>query len=1138
MLENLCAYASILMINGPDVTDYHNLIILSMKKLGYLSNESGICHGYALMGMQALLLREMKNFDEHLQFLESIDIDELSPKIEAAKQKSAFFVQQAVKSGIRVRDINLKDIEAQLTKDESKLLDILPLFDGIELYFHAVKYKHLFEKNTKITSQDPLIPAPLVMPTILKEKGGIAQALHFTGMYNEEELTSYFQSLKDAFSKADPKFDQPISLLLSSSNHTINVGFDGENWILIDANKIPTQYLGSDQQIAQSVLDSLSKNENACFSTKVFVTGDNKEAVLPILDAWKMDERYKQIHALSSEKTQRSDSYDANWLEVAAAEADMEVIREFRSQNLVDSNQFVQRRTHMPLLTRAVIHNHLDLVKEFLDLGVDPNIPLQDDSDPTPLAFASQLGHIEVMNALIADPRVDPNQHDREGKTILIRAIESKDSAVVNALIENKKVDPNKPDPSGHTPLYYAAKMGNADFIRLLLSKAGMNTSEVYPNGLTLIDVVYLAMNKNDDHIIKDILAHPNVLPAIPQEYDKNSVFLEAMQSGHANVIKKFIPKEFDVNQPINGVTALYKAVYSESLEAIKFWLDKGADPNILNYGRSALHFAVQEGKIELVEELLANGHTDPNVVNNYNESALHIAANSGNLKMVQILLAHPKIDPNLKNNSLSTPLAIAALNGDLEMVKAMLANKKVDPTIPIWSGKTPIELAAEVGHLDVVYALLSDDRVNKMLPLDVKYTLAASVGDQSMVEILLTNELLDPNVSGEDGKSALYLALAGNYVETASTILQDKRLDPKKILPANNLDVGVANSLMILAIKSGRDDVIAALLEDKRIDPNKTIDQYGSTLLHLASKLNQAPIVKLLVDNPRVNINQPNLDNETALFTAVNKQSLGAIQLLVESKNLDPNVQERVLSAGWTALHCAVYRDETDTVKMLLNRNDIDLSLKDDGGETVLDIALSKKNSEMISLIQGYQVKQQQSLQAQKVVPINSENVTPPPPLVQSVKHKLKENVAMMKMVDDIEKVAKKIRKDNKGNSTVSSIVVEAIVHHLSKQSFPISFSKAVADTYAEFSKAGKGKEFVDGFTQQNKAWVTLEKKHASHLKLGDVLDIVATAITENPRRAAPIATQHALVHAEKAKLIADKSIASSSETVKPKKR
>ena len=87
--------------------------------------------------------------------------------------------------------------------------------------------------------------------------------------------------------------------------------------------------------------------------------------------------------------------------------------------------------------------------------------------------------------------------------------------------------------------------------------------------------------------------------------------------------------------------------------------------------GQTALHLAVENGHIHIVEECLENGAN----VNHYNVNlitSMHLAATSGKLEIVKVLVEH---DANIEatNWLQETPLHRAALFNRVNIVQYLL---------------------------------------------------------------------------------------------------------------------------------------------------------------------------------------------------------------------------------------------------------------------------------------------------------------------------------------------------------------------------------------------------------------------------------------------------------------------------------
>ena len=128
---------------------------------------------------------------------------------------------------------------------------------------------------------------------------------------------------------------------------------------------------------------------------------------------------------------------------------------------------------------------------------------------------------------------------------------------------------------------------------------------------------------------------------------------------------------------------------------------------------------------------------------------------------------------------------------------------------------------------------------------------------------------------------------------------------------------------------------VVKSLLTRNDLDPN-IVNSYGDHVLHFSVFLGRA-IVKSLLDHP-ANVN-PNVVggnglNRTALMEACVAGELGVVQLFLETKGIEINLQD---STGRTALCLAVCRNRCEIAKLLLARDDIDPNLPDHEGRTAI---------------------------------------------------------------------------------------------------------------------------------------------------------------------------------------------------------
>ena len=87
----------------------------------------------------------------------------------------------------------------------------------------------------------------------------------------------------------------------------------------------------------------------------------------------------------------------------------------------------------------------------------------------TPLMWASESWHEEMVKPLLGWRGVNPNSKNHDGSSPLWY------EGIVKLLLRRKKVNPNSRDTSGNTPLLYAAKGGHEGIVKLLLGRKEVN---------------------------------------------------------------------------------------------------------------------------------------------------------------------------------------------------------------------------------------------------------------------------------------------------------------------------------------------------------------------------------------------------------------------------------------------------------------------------------------------------------------------------------------------------------------------------------------------------------------------------------------------------------------------------------------
>ncbi|GMS81496.1 hypothetical protein PENTCL1PPCAC_3671, partial [Pristionchus entomophagus] len=168
--------------------------------------------------------------------------------------------------------------------------------------------------------------------------------------------------------------------------------------------------------------------------------------------------------------------------------------------------------------------------------------------------------------------------------------------------------------------------------------------------------------------------------------------------------------------------------------------------------GRTALHYAIWNGRIEVVKVLLTNASVDkecPNSANDKKLTPLMMAVGRGHLDISELLIAAGCLVEG-RDKMKRSPLMIAAINGHSN-IAAMLLQKGADVGRKDTSGNTAMHYACAYGWMEIVKMIAEIDKEtlgakNEWLitPLSIAYL----KGHYGIVSWLLENhaDVVDVN--------------------------------------------------------------------------------------------------------------------------------------------------------------------------------------------------------------------------------------------------------------------------------------------------------------------------------------------------------------------------------------------------------
>ncbi|UCC13025.1 MAG: ankyrin repeat domain-containing protein [candidate division WOR-3 bacterium] len=257
----------------------------------------------------------------------------------------------------------------------------------------------------------------------------------------------------------------------------------------------------------------------------------------------------------------------------------------------------VQTSQGLAPISYAAFSNNLELAELLIEHGADINHSMEDGS--TPLHNAAYRGASEVFNYLV-EHGADIHATDNEGASVLHAALGPNSYDIAKKLLE-LGLDANIRTDANATPLHYLGWHGTVETAELLLEHgADINTRN--DNGWTPLTFA----------------AHHN--------FELTQFYL----SRGADVNPDMPNDTVDGRCRVSGITPLYGAVRSDSLNTVMLLVEDGADLNIPDdNGVTPLHLAVGKGNNEIARYLISKGAA-LSKEDRYERTELHTASVMG----------------------------------------------------------------------------------------------------------------------------------------------------------------------------------------------------------------------------------------------------------------------------------------------------------------------------------------------------------------------------------------------------------------------------------------------------------------------------------------------------------------------------
>jgi ankyrin repeat protein len=398
----------------------------------------------------------------------------------------------------------------------------------------------------------------------------------------------------------------------------------------------------------------------------------------------------------------------------------------------------------------------------------------------TPLILASQNGQIDIIAFLLQQDSLDPNKADSKGMTPLHHAAHKDHAEAVKLLLSHSLVEPTLKDLNGNTPFDLAYDLyKSSESMSLLLDQSRIVNDLLEANPAKLFRAAHLSRNSS---LLESILTHK--ISSIPDE-ELNRCLVLAAEMGFTRIFELLINLPLiNINAVEDGSSALHYACEQGLIELARLLLDKKADPNLKDGTlMTPLAFAAQSGYVEIVELLLSDPRTSLNISEANGFTPLHLACINLHIPIVKLLLADDTRtgDESLNLNAQSdlgfTPLMEAISAGNIELVQLLSMDPRWNRKIRDNAGRTPLHMASEYNKIEILNFLSAYYSFDATTSLGLTpFHIACKRGHLDLVKSFLESSKHSACIISydKDGFSPLSSAWLHNYEEPSVYLIPE----------------------------------------------------------------------------------------------------------------------------------------------------------------------------------------------------------------------------------------------------------------------------------------------------------------------------------------------------------------------------
>ncbi|ELP89784.1 hypothetical protein EIN_425060 [Entamoeba invadens IP1] len=366
----------------------------------------------------------------------------------------------------------------------------------------------------------------------------------------------------------------------------------------------------------------------------------------------------------------------------------------------------------------TILHYAAYCNDEFLNNFIESNSCVEDmlenttnPSCSTPLHFAAANGSTKTVSWLLAKG-ANPTAENCMGQSPLLLAIKKNYKDTINVLLPVSSA--NVPDNYGQLALHYAAAVGcDVDVLQRILNQfpkalGKMDTNGNYP--------FHCAVRSNDRKVLDFFFVAEGPSLLVKKNSNGMTPLMLAVACGAQESFGYLteLGSEFYERSMCGTSPFLLACAYGQlEMAKVVFKTDPSVITDVDNSGNTAVHYAVQNNRADIIKWIYETAPEMMNVKNEVGESALHIGCLCGNKNVVEVLRVFG-LELSEKTKSGRTGLHYAVLGGHLDVVKLLKKTVGEECYKGDKNKLTPLHYCCAFGMVHLLEEVLSGD-VNQL---------------------------------------------------------------------------------------------------------------------------------------------------------------------------------------------------------------------------------------------------------------------------------------------------------------------------------------------------------------------------------------------------------------------------------------